>query len=95
MDKTMMYLAVLFLTTSVNARKLANARNPTAMGWINLKMFVEILLLSIYFNRKLNEPIMMLAGRIQINKVNNANGSLPRLKPMSVSVCVDEAPGSS
>lgn len=45
--------------------------------------------------KKDKPPIKKQAGNIQITKVKTARGTLPRLKPISVSVCVEEAPGKS
>jgi hypothetical protein len=79
MENTMISRAVRFRTTNVKALKLAKARKPTAIGWMNLKTSVAMLLLSIYFKRKLKAPMRILAGKIHINRVKTANGNLPLL----------------
>jgi hypothetical protein len=86
MEKTIMYLAILLRTTNVKALKLANARNPTAMGWMNLNILVLISFRSIYSIRKDNPPMNTQAGKIQTSNVIKARGNLPRLKPMSINV---------
>ena len=45
--------------------------------------------------RKDNPPIKKQAGNIHMINVNTAKGTPPRLYPISVSVCVDDAPGKS
>ncbi len=35
------------------------------------------------------------AGKIHTSNVIKANGNLPLLKPISVSVCVEDAPGNN
>ena len=45
--------------------------------------------------KKENSPIRMQAGSVQISMVMTASNTPPRLYPISVRVCVEDAPGSS
>ena len=81
---------VIVLWTEMRyARCAAKARKPIVIG--AMKRNTTILAVG----KKENNPISTQAGNVQINKVMIASTTPPRLYPISVSVCVDDAPGSS
>jgi len=80
---------------NVNVRIEAKAKKPTAIGWMNLNKRGSIEWSPDRVTKKERPPIRMEAGRIHMIKVSIAKGSRPRLKPIRVSVWVDDAPGNN
>ena len=85
---------VLFTATR-NDLVDAYARNPTAIGRMNLKISCPEFLASIYGSKNENALIKKQAGRIHMSSVITANGTPPRLKPINVNTCVEDAPGNN
>jgi hypothetical protein len=73
----------------------AYAKNPTAIGWNKFEEHYYLILFGLYtLEINASVPIKKQAGKIQIISVRRPMAHAP-LYPISVSTCVEDAPGSS
>lgn len=86
---------IKFFTEKGNAATQAYTKKPAAIGTINLKICCQASDPSTLCTKNDNPNIIAHEGKIQTSNVSIANGTPPRLNPINIMVCTEDAPGSS